>query len=399
MIWSEVLILLVVLFQINCAKSNGHRNLLRVSAIISAINCDVHLLKQSSMKVKGSFFLFLLFTFAHCKQSSEKIIIPAFYLWQTEISLNTAKNNYLDSLHCQKLYLKFLDIGLDATSQSATPLADLNILTAADFNEKQIVPTVFITNETFKKVKTREEIENLAQKTVKAIFQIGAQLPQNQYSEIQFDCDWTATTREAYFLFLEKIKNILPQKTQLSATIRLHQYKFPTKTGIPPVQRGMLMFYNTGDIADMETENSIFEVTDAEKYILGAPENYPLPLDIALPLFSWAIVYREGVFWKIINNPNCIEVQNNPNFQKKSDNRYLVTTSTLLEGHYLRPEDWIKIESTDKDLLPKIANLAQKIPKSTETTVAFFQLDTQTMQRFSPHFLQTICDTLRFSPK
>jgi hypothetical protein len=348
---------------------------------------------------KSLFLIFLVLFFSQCKQPSEKIISPAFYLWQTEINLNSYKKSYLDALNCQKLYLKFLDIGLDGNSQKAIPLASLKILNPSDFNGKEIIPTIFITNETFLRVNTSEELEKLAQKTIKAIFELGNSLPNNQYSEIQFDCDWTGSTRQAYFIFLEKIKKHLPEKTEISATIRLHQYKFPSNTGIPPVERGMLMFYNTGDIEDIDTENSIFSVEDVKKYIIGAPKQYPKPLDIALPLFSWAIVYRESIFWKIIANPDLSEIQKNPHLQKKSEHGYQITEATLLDGQYLRPGDWLKIETINHDLLLDAAHLAQKVPFSDQITVAFFQLDTHTMQQFPPEFLKSVCDTLLFSKK
>ena len=63
--------------------------------------------------------------------------------------------------------------------------------------------------------------------------------------EIQIDCDWTASTQEAYFEFLHYLKEKAKDKQiQLSATIRLHQLSMTP----PPVDRGILMMYNTGDV-------------------------------------------------------------------------------------------------------------------------------------------------------
>jgi hypothetical protein len=342
------------------------------------------------MKLKLSLCIVFFSIFTNCKKNQPQEITPAFYLWQTEPTLTQAKKNYLDSLNCQKLYLKYLDLGLNAATQKVEPLAHLNITSATDFAGRTIVPTVFITNESFKIANNEQEIDFLAKKTAQAIVQLNELLPQNSITEIQFDCDWTQTTREAYFLFLKKIKNYLPEKTFLSATIRLHQYKFPTKTGVPPVKRGMLMFYNTGDVTDISTENSIFDPKDVQKYLIGAPKNYPLPLDIALPLFSWAIIYREDIFWKIIANPILSEFQVNPTLQKKSENGYEVTKATLLEGHYLRPSDFIKIETMTHENLLIAAKLAKKVRLSDNATLAFFQLDEQVLEGFPPDYLKKI---------
>jgi hypothetical protein len=340
------------------------------------------------MKYKYSFLLVFFVLLSFCKSRKKQEITPAFYVWQTEPSLTQTKKNYLDSLNCQKLYLKYLDLGLNKATQKVEPLAHLNIISASDFAGRTIVPTVFITNESFKFVNNEQEIGILAQKTAQAIVQLHEQLPQNAITEIQFDCDWTQTTREAYFLFLEKIKNYLPKETFLSATIRLHQYKFPTKTGIPPVKRGMLMFYNTGDIGDIATENSIFDPKDVEKYLIGAPKKYPLPLDIALPLFSWAIVFREGVFWKIIANPVLSEFKVNPALQKKSENGYEVKNATLLEGLYLHKGDFIKIEAMTQENLLIAKDLAKKVKLSDQATLALFQLDEQVLVDFSAVFIK-----------
>ncbi len=75
----------------------------------------------------------------------------------------------------------------------------------------------------------------------------------------------------------------------LSATIRLHQVKYFETTGVPPVKSGMLMFYNTGDLENPSEENSILNIETAELYLSGL-EDYPMQLDIVLPLFSWAVV-------------------------------------------------------------------------------------------------------------
>src|SRR5690606_32452956 len=159
---------------------------------------------------------------------------------------------------------------------------------------------------------------------------------------------------DAFFLFLKKIKERLPAGVRLSATIRLHQYKFPDKTGVPPVERGMLMFYNTGDIENPEAGNSIFQTDDARKYLVGAPENYPLPLDLALPVFSWALVFRDGELWKIIPEMPDHELADTMRFEairnpqsviRNLPSIFRIRKGTFIAGHYLRPGDLLKVEA------------------------------------------------------
>lgn len=45
------------------------------------------------------------------------------------------------------------------------------------------------------------------------------------------------------------------------------------------------MCYNTGDIDSPGESNSILDLEDAKKYLQGKHRAYPLPLDVALPVF------------------------------------------------------------------------------------------------------------------
>jgi hypothetical protein len=168
----------------------------------------------------------------------------------------------------------------------------------------------------------------------------------------------------------------LPPETRLSATIRLHQYKFPDRTGVPPADRGLLMFYNTGDIHDPDEPNSIFQPAAAEKYLHGAPPRYPLPLDVALPVFSWTLIYRDGDLWKIV--PGVEPTQNS-------------------KLPYLRPDDLARFESVDTTLLRHAAALITEIHLAKDARVAFFHLDTSTARRYPVGYLQSLCDTINNS--
>ncbi len=331
---------------------------------------------------KISWFSILLF-FANCTAEQPKNYL-AFYFWKTTFEIKPVENALLDSLGCQKIYVKFLDIGKNKTSGEPEPTAILQVSDTTFFFGKKLVPCVFITNETFRGL-DEKSVADLAEKTAKLLFEIGSFFPKNPVSagaEIQFDCDWTATTREPFFLFLKKMKNFLPENVSISATIRLHQFKFPEKTGVPPGERGMLMFYNTGDIENWETENSIFEIGEAKKYLSGAPKNYPLQLDVALPVFSWSVVFRDGVFWKILNNRRDVDFLGNKNFKPLKTNRFEVVSETFFDGILLRPGDQIRVENISPEILRQAESMIYRLPKNEKRTVAFFHLDSVAMAGF-----------------
>lgn len=86
------------------------------------------------------------------------------------------------------------------------------------------------------------------------------------------------------------------KKIKLSATIRLHQLSMTP----PPVDRGILMMYNTGDVKQLSCQKPILDMKDVVPYIQHL-DSYPLPLSAAYPLFSWRILFREGKFVGIMH--------------------------------------------------------------------------------------------------
>ncbi|MBL7806340.1 MAG: hypothetical protein JNN28_00900 [Saprospiraceae bacterium] len=293
------------------------------------------------------------------------------------------------------MYIKILDIGKNASSGAIEPYSRLELRDSALWQSRQIIPCVFITNEVFDGI-SPEKKEWLAGKIAAAAKDFAP------FKEFQVDCDWTAGTRQAYFLFLNHLRKQLPQSTTLSATIRLHQYKFPQNTGVPPVDRGMLMFYNTGDVDEESERNSIFHPAEAQKYLNGAPKKYAIPLDLALPLFSWAQVFREGELWKIIPGPL-------PLAEMRSGGKYLEHTTlepfpaqlwevqdgTFLGGHYLRPGDRLRVSAIPETLLLESARLARQLDLADDARLAFFHLGIAPKEYYSAQKLDQVCKTVR----
>ncbi len=314
----------------------------------------------------------------------------AFYYWQTTFRLSDLEVRYLDSLHCQTLYIKFMDIGRAAETGEIQPFAQLDVADTSGLSGRQIVPTVFITNEVFKNI-SAEKTDRLAQKTATSLANIAKRCPTNSIGSCyQFDCDWTPTTQGAFFSFLQKIRAYLPTGSRLSATIRLHQYKFPNQTGVPPVDRGMLMLYNTGDLEDPAEVNSIFQPAAARRYIVGAPARYPLPLDVVLPIFSWALVFRDDEFWKIIPDPSPTAWADTSRFEPLGTGRFRIRQGTFAGGHYLRPDDWLRVETIPPSLLREAAYLATETDLANDATVAFFHLDSSTVTRYPVSVLDSV---------
>ena len=320
----------------------------------------------------------LLILLTTCSPPTPKPISPAFYYWQTSLSISPAQREYLKNAHCKKLYVKILDIGKESGSDAITPLAQLEIPPTENLSDFEIVRTIFITNEVFQQI-SEEKITWLAEKVAEFDARLNLPVSSAGVYEFQVDCDWTGSTKDAFFRFLEILRTKLPAGTLLSSTIRLHQYKFPNRTGVPPVDRGMLMCYNTGDIDDSEARNSILDLEDARKYIVGAPKKYPLPLDLALPIFSWTLVYRGDELWKIIPGSH------------KEVPLGILEKGTFLSGHYLRPGDLLRRETISADLLKKATQLAATTDLADDATLAFFHLDSTSLHDYPVQLIDAVC--------
>ncbi len=317
----------------------------------------------------------------NCTRNND--ITPAFYHWQTALHLSPSEKNYLSALAVEQLYVKFFDVDWDETAVQPVPLA---VLEKKDWANKALIPTIFITNRTFQRLPT-DQLEWLSTRVREKIDELSSGLT---IKEIQFDCDWTAATREKYFSFLKVFKEKIEKRgIDLSATIRLHQIRDFQETGVPPVDRGMLMFYNTGDVESWQEENSILNLKAANDY-LSATQRYPLPLDLALPIFSWGVLFRDAKMIGLLNNLRAEALSDTTRFLKMAPNRFRVKKSTYLNASYLYEGDWIRTESVDSALLLEAALLLQKKLKFSKCSIAFYHLDTATIKHFPYEKLEKI---------
>lgn len=322
---------------------------------------------------------FGLFFVVSCHKP-EKEVKTSFYHWQTRLQFTQTEKNYLNQLGVQNLYVKFFDVDWDAVSGRAIPVAQLQ-LEEKDLEGLQIIPTIFITNRTFQHL-NEVATDTLAQRIRRKIFQLAEDLDQGQIQEIQIDCDWTASTRALYFRLLEQLKQDLQtQGVLLSVTIRLHQIRYPEQTGVPPVERGMLMCYNTGELEKWEENNSILESQTVAPYLKRLGE-YPLSLDLALPIFSWGVLFRDGRMIRLLNDLQADDLTDATRFKRLNDNRYEIVKSTFLRGYYLYQGDRLRLETVSvEELKDNIALLRSDWPTPV-FRLAFYHLDTSTIKHY-----------------
>lgn len=328
------------------------------------------------------------FLFSTCQNTPIREAKTSFYYWKTTFQLNDFEQEALASLSTSNLYVRFFDLDWNPSLKEITPVASLVTNQAVQI-PFEIIPVIFITNRSFKNC-TTNDLDPLIDKLIAKVEKGYLAFPNHKIHELQIDCDWTEQTREIYFLFLNKLKTKLKaQSISLSTTIRLHQIKFFNRTGVPPADRGMLMFYNVDKVEDLATNNSILDLEQAKKYLFNFDE-YPLTLNVALPIFKWGVLFRNGEMIKLINGLESAQLHDESRFLKTNKNRYEVIKSTYLDAYYLYQGDEIRLEGIDKNLLSKAATLLNPYLENPSLEVTYYHLDSVLIKNFQIEELDSI---------
>ena len=274
------------------------------------------------------------------------------------------------------MYMRFFDVDWNEATNQPVPKAQ--VVFRAKPTAANIVPVVFITNRTMLHL-LPAGVPTLAQKLVQKLEQMATEQGV-RYHEIQIDCDWTRSSRGRYFALLRAIQQ--QAKVPLSATIRLHQVKFAAQTGVPPVARGMLMAYNMVDWKQPHTRNSILDLAELRRYTPYLP-GYSLPLDIALPLFRWTVVFRQNRVMALLNNVDRNRLLTMPVFVAQSDSmRFVVARDTTALGLSLHQGDLLRTEACSvPDLLAAKGLLLAQLPDQ-KRTFTLYHLDSATLHAY-----------------
>lgn len=287
------------------------------------------------MKLRYCCIILWIFIFNSCYKNNKPVQIN-FYYWNTIFLLNDSEQKFLEEVPTKKMYVKYFDLAFNPNTKKTEYRAEVDFKTSP---KQLIIPCVFITNSTFNHVK---DVESLAKEVYSKINHINSQTA-IKIREIQIDCDWTSSTQKRYFVFLKHLKKHA-EKDQLaiSTTIRLHQIKYKDKTGVPPVEKGYLMCYNMGDIENVKESNSIYQEALLKDYT-STINDYPISLNLAIPLYSWGLVYRFGKLVEIMNNltEEDLKLQ-----KRQGKNRFLIEENQYLKNSYLYKGDQIRIERT-----------------------------------------------------
>ncbi|MEZ4935149.1 MAG: hypothetical protein R2788_23825 [Saprospiraceae bacterium] len=380
--------------------------------------------RATTMKISPTFFaISLLFALllAACKNGKlhEDGQHPAcnFYYWKTTLAFGKEDKALADSLAVKKLYVRYFDVDWSPSRNMAVPVGEIVADTwerswiwennGARIQDLQLVPTVFLTNRVFSQ---DIQIDTLAGQVSQKIREITdhfrylispyqwrdmdnaevtdweakdslANLIQSRFleriTEIQLDCDWTPSTRERYFAFINAMKKKNPGMA-ISCTVRLHQFRDREAAGIPPVDQATLMCYNVAPPKDPAVNDAIFDAALVNGYLKNG--TYPLPLEAALPMFSWGALFHENQFKGLASGLSKTDVENNPLFVAVGENRYRFTQDTVFSEVYMRQGNIVRLDAASPQELEQLAGQLAAI--DAVYGLSFFDWDAENIRAF-----------------
>lgn len=331
------------------------------------------------MKNKLKILFALLMLIASCSNpdsqmgNSQSDSQNAVYYWKTEHKNNDKESEFLQKYQINKIYMRFFDVVVK--DQKVVPNATISFKdwVSLDYN---IVPTIFITPDCLKK-----DISDLP----KLLFYRVGQMCQTHniaLKEIQIDCDWTESSKDIFFDFVEKFYKIInKQNIKLSLTIRLHQLS----QDAPKCDYGVLMLYNTGNFRDINCPNPILSYQDCKAY-LNKLKDYSLPICVAFPNFRWQLHFKGEKFENILYNEDL----NNKSIYKKIDEN----TYEVIKNHSFKPtfdsqivqlniSDKILVKNSDINEILKIKEEIQKIRPNALERIIIYDLNEKNLNNLT----------------
>ncbi len=314
-----------------------------------------------------------------CNENTKPIV--SFYYWKTIFKLSETEKEVIHENDVRKIYIRYFDIDLNSNDQSPIPLAPVRFQEA--MNNFDIVPVVYIKNKVM--LKQNIDLEDLAQKTIKLINEINSK-NKIYNKEIQIDCDWTLSSKDNYLKFIEVLKKLSQKK--LSVTIRLHQVKYFMKTKIPNADSGVLMYYNMGSIAP-DSLNSIYDKKIAERY-LKSLKRYPLHLNFALPIYSWAVHIRNKKVIGLCSKLNVSSLKEDRNFEQINLTFFKVKHSNYKNGIFYEENDLLKTESVSQEDLKEMAQDLEENLVESPNEIIFYDLDEFNIKNYEKNIFKQI---------
>jgi hypothetical protein len=231
------------------------------------------------------------------------------------------------------LYLRMFDVATEQNFYSGN--VDIVPIATTKFASEipkglEVVPVTYITIEALRAMNGNED--EFASLIVERLLAMTSYNNCGEIREIQLDCDWTASTRNSYHRLCNLVKSqVIAQNIKVSVTIRLHQMQETP----PPVDRAVLMLYNTGALKDPKTHNSILHIADVKPYLRKT--SYKIPIDYAYPVYGWGVKFNNDKFVSIVSSEDSSVADNEYIRYERPTFAEILEVKNLVEKNFGKP--------------------------------------------------------------
>jgi hypothetical protein len=324
----------------------------------------------------------------------ERHINHGMYYWKSaDFEYSYRIDSTLNHLKVSKVFVKLFEVEMDSVlgpvPASVSEVGLWRLRSDEDVKKnipaRQVIPVVFIRNEVLKYKKL--DVALLADQIVKFAYGKASTYWNRdvKFDELQIDCDWTESTAQRYHELIAAIKQKYQGK--VSITLRLYPYKFPDKMGVPPADRAVLLCYNLLLPSQSGTKNSILDIDVLHDYLDGT-DAYPLPLDVALPIYQMSYLFRNNAFEQTVDwHPKTSEIR----YDSLGNGVFRIRENGWHKSTLYRVGDLIEVEEISTELLDEAVRLVKKEVELKDTaTISFFHLDHDLIQQQGVSHLASI---------
>lgn len=305
------------------------------------------------------------------------------YWWKTVFNPNRNELEFLKQHSIKRVYVKFFDVvPYSGEDDYIAPVATVRFDSPKP-DGVEIVPVVFIST---KAVRRMADIGGGAEKIVKRVRNMASYNNLGEVKELQLDCDYSWRDAGAFNNLCNEVRKLIGDSVVLSATIRVSQLK--NTSSLPPVDRGVLMLYNTGSFKNYYSKNSILSSEDVELYLKDSGD-FGLPLDLAFPAYRW------GLWFDGLNTFNAI--LHTSDFSDTTlysaingTNRLSVNKDHFVDGQHIRKGDKIRPEVSDYNEIMKTKKLVFNALKDNCRDIILFHLDSAQLNQFNANEIDSI---------
>lgn len=337
-----------------------------------------------SMRNFWLFALLILAILSSCSRSDETVPAPApsVYYWKTVFQLDSVEQSFIREHNIRKMYLRFFDVDLDS-HQSPVPVGTVQFANPIP-KDLQIIPVVYIEHSCL------NQTCDLARLIVKRVLEM-ADTNDIPIEELQIDCDWTTSTQHDYFELLHHIRKELSTHSHflLSATIRLHQLAQTP----PPVDYGVLMCYNTGNLRNYLTRNAILDTKDVIPFLKFLSE-YDLPLCAAYPIFNWKLLFDNQRFRAILRDEDLADTtyykQYSPQHFRVIRTHSVASPDPTSFGMMVWAGNEVKVDTVSASTILNVQELLENKRPTINRQVVIYSLNSTLINNYSYHEMDQV---------